>query len=621
VPTVRKPVRAAVALGATAALALAVVPAAAQPGPPVAPPDARLVDVQLLAINDLHGALEPPPGTVEGQPAGGAAYLATLLDRLAEGNRHSFVVHAGDVIGAAPLLSSLFRHEPTIEAMELMGFDVGSVGNHEFDAGFAELQRIIGGGCHEEDGCFLDTDYAGIAPEVFLGANVIDAASGDPVLPPYHVARAGGVRIGFIGLTLEDTGAIVDQSGIEGLEFAEEVETVNRYVDELRAQKVETIVVLIHQGGFAGGGINRCDGGLEGPIAGITAELDDAVDVVVSGHTHQAYVCDVDGTLVTQAGSNGTVVTEINLRVDRRTRDVHTATATNHLVTRDVPVHPEVAELLERYGEEAEELAGRVVGHITGDLLRTLDDTGESTAGNVIADSMLAATAGDATGGAEVAIHNDGGTRADILFARDDDLADGTVTYGDVFAVLPFGNNLVTMTLTGDQLVRVLDQQWQPENERYRPLHVSDGLSITWTSTGDQVWDGEVVEVALHDEPLEADATYRVTTNSFLAGGGSFFSVFTEGTDRRTGVVDVDALEAWIEAQSPLDPPALDEPAELFVQNLELRFFERPVQAYHERIANISRTPLRSTDPRHTIRFEPTLNNTNESRTLARTCP
>jgi 5'-nucleotidase len=471
----------------------------------------------------------------------------------------SFTAHAGDVIGASPIVSTLFRHEPTVEALNLIGFDVGAVGNHEFDAGFTELQRIINGGCHPDDGCFLDEPYQGTDPALFLGANVVDEDTGTALLQPYHIERVQGVQVGFLGLTLEGTGGIVAPSGIEGIAFEDEVTTINRYVDELRSrpQPVEAIVVLLHEGGFAGGGANDCDGGLQGRVAAIVDGLHDAVDVVVSGHTHQAYVCDIDGTLVTQAGDTGRWVTEINLRIDRRTKDVQVATAINHAVDHSIAAEPQVAALVDRYAKAADELAAREVGRISADLRRgPLTDAGESPMGNVIADAMLEATVDD--GDAQVAIHNDGGVRADIVFERSDGLPDGTVTYGDVFTVQPFGNSLVTMTLTGDQLLAALDQQWQPDQERYRPLHISDGLSITWTSTGPAVWEGEIVDVALDGEPIDPAAEYRVATNSFLADGGSFFSAFTDGTDRLVGVMDVDALEAYFLARDIVDPPALD---------------------------------------------------------------
>ena len=577
-PTVLR--RTTVAAAVTTTLAgltvAAALPAAAEPQHPSRP---EPVDVQLLALNDFHGALEPSTGsggriqtgpdpdgdgtaTAPTVDAGGAEYLDTQLAALAEQQQqeNTITVAAGDLIGASPLLSAAFHDEPTIEALGLAGLDYASVGNHEFDEGSAELLRIQDGGCHPVDGCADGTPYEG-ADFQYLSANAFVTETGEPLLPPYAVHRVQGERIGFIGMTLEGTGDIVSQQGVAGLEFADEVETANRYATELQAQGVEAIVVLLHQGGSQSGpdawDVDGC-AELTGPIVDIATGMSDAIDVVVSGHTHQAYNCLVDDKVVTSAGSNGRLVTDIDLQLDRRTGDVvrETATADNVVVERTVAADAEQTALIARYREVLGPIAAEVVGSVAVELTRVQEDPldgAESTLGNVIADAQFAAT--DDEQGAVVAFMNPGGVRAD--------LGAGEVTYEEAFTVQPFANNLVTLDLTGAQLNCLLEQQYQVG----RVLYVSDSVRYQVDPagtpaaagadpcTGTRVPDGSV---QIGGAPVTADATYRVTVNNFLAGGGDGFSVLTGGTNPVTGAIDLDAFTAYLGANSPVPAPALD---------------------------------------------------------------
>jgi 5'-nucleotidase len=554
----------------------AALPAAAEPAHPA---DPEPVDVQLLALNDFHGALEPPTGsggriqtgpdpdgdgaaTAPTVDAGGAEYLDTQLATLAQQQReeNTITVAAGDLIGASPLLSAAFHDEPTIEALGLAGLDYASVGNHEFDEGSAELLRIQDGGCHPVDGCADGTPYEG-ADFQYLSANAFVTETGEPLLPPYAVHRVQGERIGFIGMTLEGTGQIVSQQGVAGLEFADEVETANRYATELQAQGVEAIVVLLHEGGAQSGpeawDVDGC-AGLTGPIVDIAAGMSDAIDVVVSGHTHQAYNCLLDDKVVTSAGSNGRLVTDIDLQVDRRTGDVvrETATADNVVVERTGAPAPEQTALIARYREVLGPIAAEVVGSVAVDLTRAQEDPldgAESTLGNVIADAQLAAT--DDEQGAVAAFMNPGGVRAD--------LGAGEVTYEEAFTVQPFANNLVTLDLTGAQLNCLLEQQYQVGRVLYASDSVRYQVDPAGTPaaagadpcTGTRVPDGSVL---IGGAPVTADATHRVTVNNFLAGGGDGFSVLTGGTNSVTGAIDLDAFTAYLGANSPVPAPALD---------------------------------------------------------------
>ena len=541
----------------------AAAPAAAEPASPSGP---KPVEVQLLALNDFHGNLEPPTGssgTIEGQLAGGAEYLATHLAELREAvkKKNTITVAAGDLIGASPLLSAAFHDEPAIEALTLAGLDYASVGNHEFDEGATELLRMQYGGCHPTDGCADGTPFEGAGFQ-YLSANAFRTATGEPLLPPYAIHKVQGVEIGFIGMTLEGTPDIVSQEGVAGLTFADEAETANRYAAELRAQGVETIVVLLHEGGFqsGAGGINDC-AGISGPIVDIVERMDPAIDAVVSGHTHQAYNCEIDDRLVTSASSFGRLVTDIDLRIDRRTGDVLTAEAENLVVTRDVPTDPAQTELIAHYREALGPVAGRQVGTTTEAITRTQETLftsgttvirGESPLGNLIADAQLAAT--DDEQGAVAAFMNPGGVRAD--------LDAGPVTYEEAFTVQPFANNLVTLDLTGAQLYCLLEQQFTVGRTLYPSASVSYVVNPAGTTApaGDPCAGTRVVRgsLTINGVAVQPGSTYRITVNSFLAGGGDQFSVLTQGTNRVTGMIDLDALVAYLESESPVSPPTLD---------------------------------------------------------------
>ena len=565
-------------LATTVAMSAAVLTApssGAAPGSGRAAGGPKPVEVQLLALNDFHGNLEPPTGsggvtqtgvsptgTPVTVPSGGAEHLATQLAQLAaqQKKRNTITVAAGDLIGASPLLSAAFHDEPAIESLGLAGLDYASVGNHEFDEGAAELLRIQGGGCHPVDGCADGTPYEGAAFQ-YLSANAFVTETGQPLLPPYAIHKVQGVKVGFIGMTLEGTKEIVSQQGVAGLDFADEADTANRYAAELRAQGVEAIVVLLHEGGSQTGTdayqINGCNG-LAGPIVELAARMDDAIDVVVSGHTHQAYNCELSGKLVTSASSFGRLVTDIDLRIDRRSGDVLHAVADNVIVTRDLAKDPVQTELIARYREALGPLAAEVVGTTTTALTRAQETLfgnvrGESSLGNVIADAQLAAT--DDEQGAVAAFMNPGGVRAD--------LDAGPVTYEEAFAVQPFANNLVTLDLTGTQLQCLLEQQLQVGRTLYPSSTVSyvvDPAGTTATAGADPCNGTVVVDasVTIGGVPVAPASTYRITVNSFLAGGGDGFTVLRAGTNAVTGVIDLDALTAHLGERSPLAAPTDD---------------------------------------------------------------
>jgi 5'-nucleotidase len=520
------------------------------------------VELRILAINDFHGNLRPPPGGIRiadpddktkkiTVPAGGAEYMATLVKELRAGKANTVFVAAGDLIGASPFLSAMFHDEPTIESLSMMGLEVASVGNHEFDEGWDELLRMQNGGCHPIDKCQGPHPFLG-AKFHYLAASTFEKSSGKTVFPPYEVKEFDGIPVAFIGLTLKGTPNLVSPPGVAGLEFKDEAETVNRLVPELKARGVEAIVVLIHEGGFPTGDYNECPG-ISGPIVELVRKLDKAVDVVVSGHTHQAYACEIDGRLVTSGDKYGTIVTTIDLKLDPKTRDVSSAKADNVIVRTSVYAKdPEQTALLEAYDKVAGPIANRAAGSITAALSRLPNEAGESVLGGVIADAQLVATSDAKDGGAVIALTNPGGIRAGI-----EKKADGAVSYADVFASQPFRNQLVTLTLTGAQIKAMLEQQWL-DPARPRILQVSKGFSYTWDGTkpyGERVIPDRMF---LNGQEIEPATTYRVTINNFLSVGGDGFSVLKQGTAPRFGIYDVDALYVYFQTNSPISPAIPD---------------------------------------------------------------
>jgi 5'-nucleotidase len=541
---------------------------ATAPPPPVNVPKAAsaTVAVKVIAFNDFHGNLKTPNTTVRVAdptqptgtrpvPAGGVEQFSATVSLLKAKTPHHAVVTAGDMVGATPLLSALFQDEPTIEAMNLIGIDFHAAGNHEFDYGIQHLKRLQYGGCAVNPKTNMP-DCSGREPGresfagakfKFLAANVTEIATGKLLFPAYGIKDFEGVKVAFIGLPLRDTPAIVRPGGTTGVVFRDEVESVNALIPELKQQGVEAIVVVIHEGGVQSGTINECKD-FSGALKTIVEKFDPAVDVVVSAHTHRAYVCEVAGKLVTSAGSNGTLLTEIDLEIDRTTRDVVKKTAVNVVVAPDGPKDPRLTALVAMYEKLAEPLENRVVAKVLREVPSVTDTNGESMLGNLIADAHLFATASPEKGGAVIAFNNAGSLRAPIIPA-----ADGSVSYGALFKVQPFQNDLITLNLTGKQIKEMLEQQVFA-GDRPRLLGVSKGFTYTWDASKPK---GEKVlanSIKLNGSLIRADLQYRVAANSFLAGGSEGMTAFREGTDRQVGVLDLEALVLYLGANSPLMP-------------------------------------------------------------------
>ncbi|MEU9642276.1 bifunctional metallophosphatase/5'-nucleotidase [Streptomyces sp. NPDC048188] len=544
----------------------------------------RYQDVQLLSFNDLHGNLEPPAGSsgrvTEVQPdgtkktidAGGIEYLATHLREARKGNRYSVTAAGGDMVGASPLLSGLFHDEPTVEALNKLDLDVTSVGNHEFDEGARELARLQNGGCHPTEGCYTDQRFKG-ADYPYLAANVLDEKTKKPILKPYWVWKQNGVKVGFIGVTLEGTPNIVSADGVKGLKFQDEVETINKYAKELQRQGVKSIVALIHEGGFpASSDYNYdCDApgagaGVSGPIVDIAKNITPQVDALVTGHTHNAYVCTIpdpagNPRMVTSASSFGRLYTDTTLTYDRRTGDIARTSvkSANHVVTRDVPKAPDMTRLIGKWNTLAAPIGNRPIGYVSADVNR---DGTESPLGDLIADAQFAyGRAQDPE--TDLALMNPGGIRAPLTYAASGAEGDGVVTYAEAFTVQPFANTVNLKDYTGAQLIQVLKEQVSGPNEAApKILQISSGLTYTLDLTKSGADRVVTDSIRLNGAPVDPSATYRVASNSFLAGGGDGFTTLGQGTNERVGDDDLAAFEQYLTANSsaadPIAPPAAD---------------------------------------------------------------
>jgi 5'-nucleotidase len=567
--------------------------------------DHPTTDVHILAFNDLHGNLEAASLNIYGRFAGGAAYLAKAVkDRQAQYGPLQATILAGDNIGASPLQNGLFFEEPITIASNLMHVDFASVGNHEFDKGSAELLRIQNGGCKPgtppNGGCTAapyalanggSTNVYPGADFQYLSANVVVDATGKTLFPAYGIkafpSDSGvpkqGIKVGFIGEVLESTPTIVTPTGVAGLTFQDEADAANRAVAELEEQGVKVSVLVIHQGGFQSGtaALNGCAGNLAGSdIAEIASRLDPSIKVIVSAHTHAEYRCTITAggvtRLVTSASSFGRVLSDITLTVDDQNDKLVTMSADNILIdnaknlrTSSATVRdpdpskadPVVQAVVDQYVAAAAPLANQLIGRIQGDLTQTPSAFGEETLGDVIADAQFVATQPANLGGAKFAFMNPGGIRANLFYAT----RAGDVTYGDAFKVQPFGNSLVTKTMTGDMVRRLLQQQFQgcggtaPAGGRF--------LQISSTFKYEQVPAGTTAACADRIGNMWVDGTlvtptdsFRVTMNNFLATGGDGFTVFNEGTNALGGAQDIDAFVAYFGSfgATGIPVPALD---------------------------------------------------------------
>jgi len=557
------PLRPLAALVLAASLASCATRLPAPPPAATVPPvPARLVNIELVTLNDFHGNLEPSkyvwdsingggPRTIE---AGGIDTIGAALQAWRRDDPQLLLVGAGDLVGASPAISSMWADEPTIGAMNLLGLRASSVGNHEFDAGRVELLRQQGGGCKSprpDKACKYDANFGG-AKFSYLAANVIDTATRKPVLPAYHVETAHGVKVAFIGTVLKSTAEAALASGIAGLEFIDEADAINRQLPELREQGVGVFVALVHQGGSTTEKFDQQDcSQLAGPVIDIVRRLDPAVKLVVSGHSHKGYLCQVDGRTVTQSDMGGHVLGRIRLTVDTDTNTLKTISARQEvMVPGKWPQDARLSAYLDTARERSAALLAQPVAKLaTTSVMRTKSDSGESALGDLVADSVLAA---GRPFGAQIGFMNNGGMRQDL------NSDNGRANVGQTRMVLPFGNTLVVMNLKGWQILDLLEQQWSGGREEIRGLlQVSDGFTYQWDprrGDGSKVVPGSV---KVQGKPLQRESSYRVIVNNFLAEGGDGFPAFANGRNRAdTGIRDIDALNDYLIKREQAGKPA-----------------------------------------------------------------
>jgi 5'-nucleotidase len=529
------------------ALALALAGCAARA--PI-PAKSAAIDINLVAINDFHGHLEASKFVYASArdskettvTAGGIDNLAAALQAFRKEDKDLLLVGAGDLVGASPAMSSMWADEPSLVALGMLGLRISSVGNHEFDQGRMELLRKQNGGCVSPlpaKACKLAPDFSG-APFGYLAANVIDSATGKPLLPAYSIQQVKGVRIAFIGAVLKDTASVVTASGIAGLSFIDEASAINQALVAARGQGATAFVVLIHQGGDTPEPFDQPDcSQLKGPIVGIARALDPAIRLVISGHTHKGFQCKVDGRTITQAQMGGHVLSRIRLSIDPASGAVRDVAVRNvPVVAGQYPADPKVDAYLASVKEQSKAALARPVARVAvRSTARKQNDAGESPLGDLIADAVVEATRAH---GVQVGFMNVGGMRSDF-----DVGADLVATFGQAQVVLPFSNTLVVMDMTGAQLRGLLEQQFQRSDadEARSMLQVSRGLSYRWDNTlptGRKVVAGSI---RIDGAPLDEAKTYRVVANNFLAEGADGFPLFASASNKQdTGIVDLDAF-------------------------------------------------------------------------------
>ena len=533
----------------TLVLALAAAGCATAPREPIT--------LNLVAINDFHGNLEPSKytytdaatGKSETLRAGGIETLSGALAAWRKEDKDLLFIGAGDLIGASPALSSMWADEPSIEAMNLMGLRMSSVGNHEFDQGRKELLRQQNGGCDSprpKKACKLAPEFKG-ARFTYLAANVLDKATGKPFMPAYRIETVKGVKVGVVGVVLQDTASVAVSSAIAGLDFIGEAEAINRTLPQMRAEGAQVIVALVHEGGRTDEAPQQpaCKG-LTGAVVDIVKQLDPAIRLVITGHSHQGYLCQVDGRVVTQADAAGHLLSRIALKVDPHSGALADIDVKNVVMDPSkFSADPKVAAYLASVRERSRAALARPLGKLgVATVARKSSAAGESPLGDLIADAIVAATREH---GVQIGFMNTGGIRKDL------DTGEGMVaTFGHAQAVLPFGNTLVVMDLTGAQLRRVLEQQWdRPAASGPTILQVSQGLSYQWDEKrplGSRIVPGSLKFMGV---PVDDAKTYRVVANNFLAEGGDNIPEFAKGTNRvDTQLVDLDALSDYI-AKNP----------------------------------------------------------------------
>jgi 5'-nucleotidase len=524
------------------------------------------VDVRLLAFNDFRGSLLPPEGSsgvveqTNGTPveAGGAAYLAAFVKQLRTQAENSLLYSVGDNWGSAGLESSMFHDEPVVDVLNSMGVTASGIGNMELVGGYNELLRLQHGGCHPVDGCRFRPEFTG-ASFPMLAAN-LTLANGTPATLPFTVNFVDDVPVGVIGVLPRDA----EQVNTPDLAFGDELSAIDRTADLLDFFGVKTIALLLHKGDdSAPGGPDACNLTTSAArrIAEQASSKVDAVFTAGGNRQHNCTVTDPAGypRAFMQGASNGRGVSVIDVVVDRATKDVlrDRTSSFNQIVTHDIAPDRPTADLVESAKAQVALIAQNIVGSISSDIVRDRVAGGESALGNLIADAQLAATT---SAGAQLALTNPGGIRADLNMAPvDTESKPGLVDYGEVFAAQPFANPLRVLTLTGAQLKAVLEQQFGTRGDgTVRREVLAPSATVHYVIDHAAPVGFKVADLAVGGVPVADDAVYRVAVNSFLASGGDGFTAFKDGRDVVDAGNDTDALTRYLVTRSPVAPPATD---------------------------------------------------------------
>ncbi|MGE6720082.1 bifunctional metallophosphatase/5'-nucleotidase [Peribacillus frigoritolerans] len=483
----------------------------------------RYIQLQLLGVNDFHGQLNKYQ-MVSGTMAGGAEYLAAYLKKYKQENPNTLLVHAGDMVGGSPPISSQFQDEPTIEFLNLLHFDVGTPGNHELDEGVNEMKRLIHGGYNKKTGYFQGANTA------YSSANIIDRKSGIPLLPPYVIKQMDGIKIGFIGVVTKETNMYVSPENRKEVEITDEVSAINRTVKLLKEKGIKVIVVLAHNSAKS----EKAGANSTGALVDMAPKIDDEVDVIFAGHSHEYANTVAAGKLIVQAYSNGNAFSQVNLEIDPHTKIIvkkqAKIIATSH---QHIKPDEETVALLNKYRKRLGSKFNQVIGEMPEEIRRNQDANGESPLAKMIAESEREAM------GVDIAFVHQGEMRKS--------LKKGKITVEDLYTNVPMGHSVSKLILTGEQIKLALEQQWTKD---YENRLQTVGLTYDWEAKA-PIGSRVVVLKDKTGQKIQPNKEYEVAVSNYLASGGDNFTAFEQGRLVESGPQVVTALIRHIQQKYP----------------------------------------------------------------------
>ncbi|KEK23703.1 bifunctional metallophosphatase/5'-nucleotidase [Bacillus gaemokensis] len=468
------------------------------------------ISVQLIGLNDFHGQLNTT-STLHGKAVGRADYIAAYIQSYRDKKPNTLLVHTGDMIGGSPPISALFHDEPTMEFLNTLQFDVGTIGNHEFDRGPIALQQLISGESVPQTNSFSGSSFP------YTCANVVDSETNQPLFPPYTIKWIDGIPIAFIGVITKDTPFLTMYTNMSSIRFLDEATSINHYVHQLQKKGIHAFVILAHLGG------NTTGSNTNGALADLATQINSDVDIIFGGHTHSYINGKVNGKLLVQAYSYGKAFSNVTITLNRQTKDITKKDATI------VPVYQNklspdlyIRNWIDSYAAKIRPRVTERLGVTNHELTRDQNEHGESKLGTVLAMAQRQAMQTD------IAFVNPGSIRHD--------LKKGDITWEDTFLIQPFGNPLIKMDLSGAEIRNALQEQWKEETRMLQIL----GIHYTWKNHTIQT-------ISLDDgTPLHDDQIYSVVVNSFLANGGDKFMTFKLGKNRTEGPTDQESFANFI---------------------------------------------------------------------------